>query len=55
MSNGTLADCAALAASAGVGAVSRDKVEKISALFPGTPVVWTPNGIDLADWQARGR
>lgn len=41
----------ALAASACVGAVSRDKVEKIAALFPGVPVAWTPNGIDLADWQ----
>lgn len=41
---------AALAASAWIGAVSRDKVERISALFPGVPVEWTPNGIDLADW-----
>ena len=41
----------ALAASACIGAVSRDKVEKISALFPRAAVEWTPNGIDLADWQ----
>ncbi|MSU50187.1 MAG: glycosyltransferase [Opitutus sp.] len=40
----------ALSASDCVGAVSRDKVDKISALFPGTSVAWTPNGIDLSDW-----
>jgi glycogen synthase len=41
----------ALQASAAVAAVSQDKVDKIAALFPATRVVWTPNGIDLADWQ----
>lgn len=37
--------------SAAVCAVSRDKVEKISLLFPGTKTVWTPNGIDSSDWE----
>jgi glycosyltransferase involved in cell wall biosynthesis len=32
-------------------AVSRDKVEKISKLYPGKKVYWTPNGIDLDDWE----
>jgi glycogen synthase len=41
----------ALSRSAHVCAVSHDKVEKISALYPRTPVSWTPNGIDLTDWQ----
>lgn len=34
-----------------VGAVSRDKVWKISALFPSINVGWTPNGIDLSEWE----
>lgn len=37
--------------SAAVCAVSRDKVEKISLLFPDVKTVWTPNGIDLSDWE----
>ena len=41
----------ALSASRFVGAVSRDKVRKISALFPSTTVGWTPNGIDLSEWE----
>lgn len=41
----------ALAGSAAVCAVSRDKVEKISRLYPGKKIVWTPNGIDLNDWE----
>ena len=40
----------ALARSAVVCAVSRDKVEKIAALHPGVPVRLIPNGIDIADW-----
>ncbi|MEZ5429458.1 MAG: glycosyltransferase [Pyrinomonadaceae bacterium] len=40
--------------SASVCAVSRDKVEKISLLYPETRVVWTPNGIDLSDWEFSG-
>ena len=51
----------ALARSAIVGAVTRDQVAKIGALYPRARVVWTPNGIDLAGWRlgdedrARGR
>jgi glycosyltransferase involved in cell wall biosynthesis len=41
----------ALANSTAICAVSKDKVEKISALFPETKVVWTPNGIELSDWE----
>lgn len=41
----------ALKNSACVCAVSRDKVDKISALFSHTKVVWTPNGIDFDDWK----
>ncbi len=37
--------------STAVCAVSQDKVEKISLLFPETKTVWTPNGIDLNDWE----
>jgi len=51
----------ALARSTVVGAVTKDQVAKIGALFPRTRVVWTPNGIDLTGWRlgeedrARGR
>jgi glycosyltransferase involved in cell wall biosynthesis len=31
--------------------VSRDKVRLIEAMWPGAPAAWTPNGIDLSDWQ----
>lgn len=41
----------ALKASSCICAVSKDKVEKISALFPQTKIEWTPNGIDLTDWE----
>lgn len=41
----------ALARSAAVCCVSRDKVMKIGALHPGANVIWTPNGIDLAEWE----
>ncbi len=44
----------ALANSAAICAVSKDKVEKISALFPENKVVWTPNGIELSDWEFSG-
>lgn len=37
--------------SAFVCAVSRDKLQKTSALFPQIKVAWTPNGIDLNDWE----
>lgn len=32
-------------------AVSNDKVEKISKLYPAKKVVWTPNGVNLTDWE----
>lgn len=41
----------ALKNSACVCAVSQDKVNKISLLFPQTKLVWTPNGIDLDEWE----
>lgn len=41
----------ALRNSACVCAVSCDKAQKISLLYPQTKVVWTPNGINLADWE----
>jgi len=41
----------ALGRSAKICCVSRDKVAKIRALHPGADVVWTPNGIDLAEWE----
>ncbi|MCP4658842.1 MAG: glycosyltransferase family 4 protein [bacterium] len=40
----------ALESSTRVCAVSRDKVEKIAALYPATEPQWIPNGIDLAQW-----
>jgi glycogen(starch) synthase len=41
----------ALARSALVCAVSRDKVDKIAALHPGVSVRWIPNGIDRSNWE----
>lgn len=41
----------ALSRSALVCAVSRDHVQRISALFPATPVRWIPNGIDATEWR----
>jgi glycosyltransferase involved in cell wall biosynthesis len=40
----------AITRSALVCAVSRDKAQKIAALYPGTRVRWIPNGIDRGDW-----
>jgi glycosyltransferase involved in cell wall biosynthesis len=40
----------ALSASHRIGAVTSDMARKVKALLPGTNVVHTPNGIDLADW-----
>ncbi|HET6148926.1 MAG TPA: glycosyltransferase family 4 protein [Polyangia bacterium] len=51
----------ALARSTVIGAVTKDQVAKIGALFPRARVIWTPNGIDLTGWRlgeedrARGR
>jgi len=42
----------ALQKSSRICVVSRDKVQKINALFPDIHPLWIPNGIDLADWQA---
>jgi glycosyltransferase involved in cell wall biosynthesis len=42
---------AAIEQSARVCVVSRDKAQKINALFPHLQPVWIPNGIDLASWQ----
>lgn len=42
----------ALARSARVCVVSRDKGARIEALAPGTEVTWIPNGIVLEDWKA---
>ena len=44
----------ALETSAVICAVSRDKVKKISAIYPHKKVVWTPNGISLDDWEFSG-
>lgn len=41
----------ALKNSNAICAVSQDKVEKISRLYSDKKVVWTPNGIDLDDWE----
>ena len=41
----------ALANSAAICSVSKDKVWKISKLFPDKNVVWTPNGIETEDWK----
>ncbi len=31
--------------------VSRDKLYKISRLYPNTPLTWIPNGLDQGNWQ----
>ena len=41
----------ALKNSSAICAVSQDKVEKISRLYQDKKIVWTPNGIDLDDWE----
>lgn len=42
----------ALDKAARVCVVSRDKAQKIHALFPHIQPLWIPNGIDLNEWQA---
>ena len=37
--------------SAAIGAVSRDKVQKIRSLCPSAKVFYTPNGLETAHWQ----
>ncbi len=34
-----------------VGAVTREKAEKIRALFPDSITYWTPNGVDVDRWR----
>lgn len=34
-----------------IGCVTREKVEKIAALFPDAACTWTPNGIEPAFWE----
>ena len=41
----------ALANSSAICAVSKDKVWKISKLFPDKTIFWTPNGIESEDWK----
>ena len=41
----------ALSRARAVGAVSPEKVRRISRLYPGTHVCWTPNGVDAARWR----
>ncbi len=41
----------ALARAASIGAVSTEKAERIARLYPGKPVVWTPNGVDPRRWE----
>ncbi|MBM3784214.1 MAG: glycosyltransferase family 4 protein, partial [Acidobacteria bacterium] len=33
-----------------IGAVTTEKAARIRALFPGKPVLWTPNSVDAARW-----
>ena len=40
-----------LQASSRICSVSHDKIEKIAALYPQAKIEWTPNGIDLTDWE----
>ena len=42
----------AFARASAIGAVTPQKVERIRRLYPGKPVEWTPNGVDLAQWEA---
>ena len=41
----------AMARSALVCCVSRDKQHLVEAMWPGTPTAFTPNGIDLDEWE----
>lgn len=41
----------ALQKSSRVCVVSRDKAQKINALFPDIHPLWIPNGIDLTEWE----
>lgn len=41
----------ALSRAAAVGAVSREKADRIARMYPGRPAMWTPNGIDARRWE----
>lgn len=43
----------AMQRSARVCCVSRDKLRRIRALYPHTPLSWIPNGIEHAEWEAQ--
>jgi glycosyltransferase involved in cell wall biosynthesis len=34
-----------------IGAVSQEKADRIGALYPGKPVAWTPNSVDVERWE----
>lgn len=34
-----------------IGAVSQEKADRIAALYPGRPVLWTPNSVDTRRWE----
>jgi glycogen(starch) synthase len=42
----------AFARAGAIGAVTPQKVERIRRLYPGKPVEWTPNSVDVARWAA---
>ena len=42
----------ALRRAARVGCVTEDLRRRVQRLYPNTAAVWTPNGIDTADWRA---
>ncbi len=41
----------ALSRAAAIGAVTGEKAERIGRMYPGKPVVWTPNGVDARRWE----
>jgi glycogen(starch) synthase len=34
-----------------IGAVSQEKADRIAGLYPGRPVLWTPNSVDVTRWE----
>ncbi len=41
----------ALSRAAAIGAVATEKAERISRMYPGKTVIWTPNGVDTRRWE----
>jgi glycosyltransferase involved in cell wall biosynthesis len=41
----------ALSRAACIGAVSQEKADRIGGLYPGKPVLWTPNSVDIRRWE----